>query len=106
MGFDAKPLELENDISALYSLDKQRELRCHVTGVSISNGLAWTADKRQMYYVDSIPRKVYAFDYDIDTGMPSKQINQLLGIASTCPAPTFFHCQLFVSVQISAKTSD
>jgi gluconolactonase len=38
--------------------------------VSISNGLAWTADNKHMYYIDSLPGRVYGFDYDVETGTP------------------------------------
>jgi sugar lactone lactonase YvrE len=39
-----------------------------VTGVSISNGLAWSADHRILYYIDTPTQEVAAFDYDADTG--------------------------------------
>jgi sugar lactone lactonase YvrE len=53
----------------LYSMDLDRSLKSQVTGVSISNGLAWSPDHRTMYYVDSEPAKrLYAFDYDMDAG--------------------------------------
>ncbi|EDO36541.1 predicted protein, partial [Nematostella vectensis] len=36
--------------------------------VTISNGLAWSNDGKTLYYVDSIPRTVSAFDYDVASG--------------------------------------
>ena len=39
-----------------------------VGGVSISNGLAWSLDRRTLYYIDSPTRGVAAFDYDDATG--------------------------------------
>ncbi|KAH6921949.1 hypothetical protein HPB50_006867 [Hyalomma asiaticum] len=36
--------------------------------VTISNGITWTNDDRVMFYVDSPPRQVYAFDFDIADG--------------------------------------
>jgi sugar lactone lactonase YvrE len=36
--------------------------------LGISNGLAWTADKKTMYFIDTPARKVWAFDYDNERG--------------------------------------
>jgi hypothetical protein len=35
---------------------------------TISNGLAWSPDSKNMYFVDSVPGRVYAYDYDVTTG--------------------------------------
>lgn len=52
---------------ALYSFNG-REVRRLLSGVTISNGLAWSGDGRTMYYVDTPTRCVDAFDYDIERG--------------------------------------
>nr|XP_037271010.1 regucalcin-like [Rhipicephalus microplus] len=36
--------------------------------VTISNGITWTNDNRIMFYDDSVPRQIYAFDFDLATG--------------------------------------
>lgn len=41
--------------------------------VTISNGLAWTADASTMYYIDSPTRRVDAFDFKAETGEISQQ---------------------------------
>jgi sugar lactone lactonase YvrE len=54
-------------VGTLYRLD-ERGVTPMVTGVTISNGLAWSADERTMYYIDTPTGGVDAFDYDPDTG--------------------------------------
>jgi len=57
--------ERERDGKAnLYCLDVDNSVRLMVSGVTISNGLAWTQDERSMYYIDSQTQKVVAYDYD------------------------------------------
>jgi sugar lactone lactonase YvrE len=52
----------------LYRVDPDRSVRVMRTGVTVSNGLAWSADGRTLYYIDSPTRCVQAFDFDGDTG--------------------------------------
>jgi sugar lactone lactonase YvrE len=61
----------------VYRLDPAGTVAPLLTGVTISNGITWSADGRTMYYVDSPPRSddpaappgtVDAFDYDVDAG--------------------------------------
>ena len=40
------------------------KLTKHVSEISISNGMDWSLDHKTMYYIDSVPRNVYAFDYN------------------------------------------
>ncbi|XP_062592804.1 regucalcin-like [Saccostrea cucullata] len=60
-------------IGSLYCLDLDGSLRTMVKDVGISNGLAWTSDEKTMYYIDSTPRKIYGYDYDVTTGKISNQ---------------------------------
>ena len=42
--------------------------------VAISNGLAWSPDRRTMYYVDSGPGTIHTFDVDQDGEISNKQL--------------------------------
>jgi len=53
---------------ALYRIDQDLSIHRMVDQVGISNGLAWSADCKTMYYIDTSKQTVDAFDYDIDTG--------------------------------------
>ena len=63
MAYDASP-----GAGSLYRLDGADRWTTVLTGVTISNGLGWSPDGRQMYYVDSGPGTVSALAYDVDTG--------------------------------------
>jgi len=52
---------------ALYSFNGQTVTRL-LTGIRISNGLAWSPDHKTLYYIDTPTREVKAFDYDLSTG--------------------------------------
>ena len=72
MGHEIEPAKPERQQGTLYSFGKGNKVRRHVENVDISNGLAWNEDNTIMYYIDSFPRKVYAFDFDIKEGSISK----------------------------------
>ncbi|MBI5823330.1 MAG: SMP-30/gluconolactonase/LRE family protein [Chloroflexi bacterium] len=52
---------------SLYSFDGKNSTRL-LDGITISNGLAWSADHKTFYYIDTPTREVKAFDYDVSTG--------------------------------------
>lgn len=54
--------------AALYRLDADGTVVRVLDGVTISNGLAWSADGATMYYIDTPTRRVDAFAYARDTG--------------------------------------
>ncbi|WP_119066686.1 SMP-30/gluconolactonase/LRE family protein [Aggregatilinea lenta] len=53
---------------SLYRLDPDMSVHTMLTDISISNGIVWTADHKTMYFNDSIPGTVTAFDFDNATG--------------------------------------
>jgi sugar lactone lactonase YvrE len=51
-------------LGSLYRVDSDHTVTTVLTGVTISNGMAWTADRRTMYYIDTGAQRVDAFDMD------------------------------------------
>ncbi len=53
---------------SVYRLDPDLSVRKIFGGVKTSNGLAWSLDRRTMYYIDTPTQEVSAFDYDDKSG--------------------------------------
>ncbi|MEW5830681.1 MAG: SMP-30/gluconolactonase/LRE family protein, partial [Chloroflexota bacterium] len=53
---------------SLYSFRADGSVTRLLGGIRISNGLAWSADYRTLYYIDTPTRTVMAYPYDLDTG--------------------------------------
>ena len=53
---------------SLYRLDPNGSCRRMLSGPKTSNGLAWSGDRKTMYYIDSGETSLDAFDYCHDTG--------------------------------------
>ncbi len=54
--------------AALYRMDADYSIRVMKRDVGTSNGIAWSTDKKTMYYIDTGTRKVVAYDYNNRTG--------------------------------------
>lgn len=53
----------------LYRIDNNTTSHTAIeSGITCSNGLAWSADHKTFYYIDSPQRVVWAYDFDIETG--------------------------------------
>ncbi|MCS6968297.1 MAG: SMP-30/gluconolactonase/LRE family protein [Cytophagales bacterium] len=53
---------------ALYCLEGEGKITKKIDSVGISNGIVWTSDSKQMYYIDTPTGQVCAYDYDAQTG--------------------------------------
>lgn len=73
MGYETYPGEIEREVAHLYMFDKEQNLHTIKDKVNISNGMAWTADNRTFFYTHSMPRKVFAYDFDLVSGNISKE---------------------------------
>jgi len=53
---------------SLYSLHADGSLHELDREIAISNGPCWSPDNKTFYFSDSLPYRIYAYDYDLDTG--------------------------------------
>lgn len=60
--------EVKDPVGALYRVDPDLRVHRMDDGITLSNGIAWSPDDRTMYYCDTRPGRVWAYDYDIATG--------------------------------------
>ena len=57
-----------HDQGCLFCLEPDGTCRIMLEGVKVSNGLAWSADGKTLFYIDTPTGGVDAFDYDLDKG--------------------------------------
>lgn len=57
--------------ASLYRIDADFTIHTMETGVTTSNGIAWSGDKKTMYYIDTSAQKVVAYNYNDKTGQIS-----------------------------------
>jgi D-xylonolactonase len=57
----------------LYRFDLDGRVTEILAGLGIPNGMGFTPDLSGMYFTDSVPHKIYRFDYDRKTGELSDQ---------------------------------
>ena len=51
-----------------YSVSEKFHSTLLIPNTSISNGMAWSSDKRTFYYIDSPSFEIRAFDFDLQNG--------------------------------------
>ncbi|WP_339241488.1 SMP-30/gluconolactonase/LRE family protein [Paenibacillus sp. FSL R5-0517] len=68
--FWAGTMSMNNKSKAgsLYCLEEGQPVRTMVQGVSTSNGLGWSPDRKTMYYIDTPTRSIDRFDFDLTAG--------------------------------------
>jgi sugar lactone lactonase YvrE len=57
----------------VYRLDPDGSVRVVWSGVTVSNGLAWSPDRRRAYYADSHTQCIDIFDYDAGSGLTGRR---------------------------------
>ncbi len=61
-------VEEADGAGSLYRVTAPDAVSSQVSSVTISNGLAWTADSSAMYYIDSPTRRIDGFDFNPGSG--------------------------------------
>jgi sugar lactone lactonase YvrE len=57
----------------LFRFDLDGRVEEVLSGLGIPNGMGFSPDLRQFYFIDTVPRSIYVFDYDRATGGISRQ---------------------------------
>lgn len=58
-------------LGGLFKLEGNGNSEQVLDGITVSNGIVWSANQKTMYYIDTPTQKVMAFDFDIATGQIS-----------------------------------
>ena len=67
-------LKAKEGRGTLYCLDNSMNVFSKIRGLSVPNGMAWSADNKKMFFIDSQTRKVFQFDYCDETSEISNQM--------------------------------
>ncbi len=59
---------LRDPVGSLFRIDADLSVHRMDQGITLSNGIAWSPDNRTMYYCDSTPAVVRAYDFDLAAG--------------------------------------
>lgn len=61
-------LDTREGAAVLYRMDVDGSIRQVLDGLTISNGIIWSADNKIMYFVDTPTQQVKVFDFNNETG--------------------------------------
>ena len=60
-------------VGNLYRLDADHSCHFQFGGIHVPNSIAWSPDSRTMYFADTHLQLIWAYDFDLDDGVMSKQ---------------------------------
>jgi sugar lactone lactonase YvrE len=58
---------------ALYRVDEERRVTRMDTGYDVPNGMGWSPDGRSFYLIDTVPRLLHRYDFDLASGAISNR---------------------------------
>lgn len=61
-------ISFNKSAGALYRIDADLRMVKMASAVGIANAVQWSPDDRTLYFVDSIPAVIYAYDFDLRAG--------------------------------------
>ena len=61
---DGSARPLDGNHGVLFRLDPDGKVTAHKTDIGISNTLAWSPDRRHLYFADTLANTIWAYDYD------------------------------------------
>ncbi len=64
----SKARDWVSPIGVLFRIDPDHSVHRMDAGFQLSNGMGWSPDDRTMYFIDSMPREIYAYDFDAASG--------------------------------------
>ncbi|MCL2348085.1 MAG: SMP-30/gluconolactonase/LRE family protein [Planctomycetaceae bacterium] len=67
--FGSLNMNRESHQAAFYVMERDGSVRQALTGLTNSNGIAWSPGGRTLYHIDTPTRQVTAFDYDGENGL-------------------------------------
>lgn len=79
-------MQEEGATGSLYRLDPDFSVHRLESGIVCSNGPCWSPDGRTFYFADTWSNEISAYDYDLETGMPSNK-RRFASYAGTDGAP-------------------
>ncbi|WP_067339222.1 SMP-30/gluconolactonase/LRE family protein [Stappia indica] len=62
-------LDASKPSGALYRVAADGTVTRKESGISVSNGMAWSPDNRVFYFVDTVPGLIYAYDFEPGKGV-------------------------------------
>jgi sugar lactone lactonase YvrE len=56
------------DAGNLYVLDRGLKIEKKLDKLTISNGIVWSPDNKLMFFIDTVTKTVWSFDFELETG--------------------------------------
>lgn len=68
LGPKAEEIPITQKSGALWRIEPDLRATAVVTGLGITNGIAWSPDNRTLYLVDTMEQTIFAHDFDLEAG--------------------------------------